>query len=215
MSSFTFATAAANHKTNALIFGTQWLPATTVTYNFAGSASYYGSSYSPNNEPSGFNMAEAGLQNHVRTILNKQYAAVSNMTYNEVLPTAQADITVAKTTAEYSAHTYFPGSVAANGDVWFGRTFDYANAKIGSYEYRSIIHELGHANGLKHTHEASAYTSDVLSADRDSMEFSVMTYRSYVGGPLSYSNTTWSFSQTLMMYDIAALQQMYGANFVS
>lgn len=44
-----------------------------------------------------------------------------------------------------------------------------------------------------------------------------MTYRSYVGQDLAavspYPNETWGHAQSLMMYDIAAIQQMYGANF--
>ena len=44
-----------------------------------------------------------------------------------------------------------------------------------------------------------------------------MTYRGYIGATVDeesgYSNETWGFPQTLMMYDIAALQRMYGANF--
>src|SRR6186713_2619000 len=42
-----------------------------------------------------------------------------------------------------------------------------------------------------------------------------MSYRSYVGAPTNqgYTNETWGYPQTLMMYDIAAIQQMYGANF--
>ena len=54
-----------------------------------------------------------------------------------------------------------------------------------------------------------------IPADQDSGEYSVMSYRSYVGAPTSqgYTNETWGYPQTLMMYDIAAIQQMYGANF--
>ncbi|MEY8837814.1 M10 family metallopeptidase C-terminal domain-containing protein [Cribrihabitans sp. XS_ASV171] len=42
-----------------------------------------------------------------------------------------------------------------------------------------------------------------------------MTYRSYIGGPTTYSNETWSYPQTYMMYDIAALQYMYGADYTA
>ena len=54
-----------------------------------------------------------------------------------------------------------------------------------------------------------------MDANRDSMEFSIMTYRSYENDPLSggYSNESWGYAQSLMMYDIAAIQHMYGANF--
>jgi serralysin len=213
MSSYSYSKASPTHNTNALLFGTQWVAGATVSYNFAGSASYYASGYSPNYEPAGFMVAEAGLQANIRSILTDQYAAVSNLNFAEVAATDVSDITIAKTTSERTAHTYYPGSLAANGDIWFGNTYNYATAKIGSYEYRSTMHELGHSLGLKHGHEASYYTADVLTTDHDSMEFSVMTYRSYVGGAAQYTSSQWSFSQTLMMEDIAAIQHLYGANF--
>ncbi len=50
----------------------------------------------------------------------------------------------------------------------------------------------------------------------NSMEYSVMTYRSYAGAPLTgYTNGNWDFAQTLMQDDVAALQVMYGANFTT
>src|SRR5688572_27470377 len=50
--------------------------------------------------------------------------------------------------------------------------------------------------------------------DHDSLEYTVMSYRSYVGGPTTgYTVGSTSYPQTLMMLDIAALQKMYGANF--
>jgi serralysin len=58
-----------------------------------------------------------------------------------------------------------------------------------------------------------------MNSDRDSMEFSIMTYRSYVGHDLTalpyYTNETGGYAQSLMMYDIAAIQHMYGAWFGS
>ena len=51
----------------------------------------------------------------------------------------------------------------------------------------------------------------------DSIEYTVMSYRSYVGASTTagYTNETWGYAQSLMMYDIAALQHMYGANFTT
>ena len=42
-----------------------------------------------------------------------------------------------------------------------------------------------------------------------------MSYRSYIGASATsgYTNGANSYPQTLMMYDIAALQEMYGANY--
>jgi serralysin len=86
----------------------------------------------------------------------------------------------------------------------------YDNPVVGNYAYLTFLHETGHALGLKHGHESPA-----LSPDRDSMEYSIMTYRGYIGAPTDggYKNEVWGFAQTLMMYDIAALQRIYGANF--
>jgi hypothetical protein len=53
-----------------------------------------------------------------------------------------------------------------------------------------------------------------MPADKDSLEYSVMSYHSYVGSPLSgYTVANGSYPTTLMMYDIAGLQAMYGANY--
>jgi serralysin len=68
--------------------------------------------------------------------------------------------------------------------------------------------------GLKHGHETGGVSNVAMNSDRDSMEFSIMTYRSYVGHDLNalpfLTNETWGFAQSLMMYDIRAIQQMYG-----
>ena len=43
-----------------------------------------------------------------------------------------------------------------------------------------------------------------------------MTYRSYVGSDAQFVyNETWGHAQTYMMYDIAALQYLYGADFTT
>jgi serralysin len=75
------------------------------------------------------------------------------------------------------------------------------------------LHELGHALGLKHGH-APEYGNDVvLSADRNSLEFSLMTYADYIGANVKDGFSASDAPQTYMMYDIAALQHLYGANF--
>ena len=130
-----------------------------------------------------------------------------------------ADIRVAETSlSNPTAYAYYPapdnGGPTYSGDVWFGSESDYGNPIAGSSGWHAAIHELGHAFGLKHGHETDVYGA--LPADRDSLEFSVMTYRSYVGGPPTfYMPEEFGGPQTLMMYDIAALQEMYGADFAT
>jgi Ca2+-binding RTX toxin-like protein len=113
------------------------------------------------------------------------------------------------------AYAYLPGG-QLGGTAWFrnspieGRsTPSFDNPVPGGYAWMSITHETGHALGLKHGHEFPA-----VSFERDSVEYTMMTYRSFTGQtPNGYTNETWGFPSTPMMLDIAALQRLYGANF--
>ncbi len=83
----------------------------------------------------------------------------------------------------------------------------------GQYAWATVIHELGHALGLKHGHQPGGPANTAMETAFDQMAYSNMTYRSYAGGPdTGYTNETNGYAQTFMMYDIAALQTMYGAN---
>src|SRR5207237_1723307 len=74
----------------------------------------------------------------------------------------------------------------------------------------------GHTLGLKHGHETGGVADEAMAADRDSMEFSVMTYDSFVGADgTNFTNEQYGYAQSYMMYDIAALQAMYGADYTT
>src|SRR5262249_12881685 len=111
-----------------------------------------------------------------------------------------------------TAWAYYPSTYAEGGDGWFHNS-TYDNPVKGNYAFLTFLHEIGHALGLKHGHETSGYGA--MTSAHDSMEYSIMTYRGYVGAPTSggYTNEGWGFAQSPMMYDIAALQSMYGANY--
>ena len=109
---------------------------------------------------------------------------------------------------------YNPIDSRIAGDNWLG-----GNGKPTSMDFygtdhlNTIMHEMGHALGLKHGHDTS-YNGG-LSADTNDNEFSVMTYASYFGADTEGATEAHNGSapQSYMMYDIAALQAYYGANF--
>ena len=113
----------------------------------------------------------------------------------------------------------FPGGQvtltdADDGDVWFGNGTQLTTPVVGTYQWITHLHEIGHAVGLKHGH--ANYNFGTLPFDVDSMEYSVMTYRSYVGHNANgYTNEQYGYAQTYMMLDIAALQYMYGADYTA
>ncbi|HEY8579945.1 MAG TPA: matrixin family metalloprotease, partial [Beijerinckiaceae bacterium] len=187
---------------------------TNLTYSFPTSGAYYGSNYGDGENNSNFGAFNATQQAAVRSVL-AQYSAVTNVTFTQVTESAtvHGDLRYAFSDMPSTAWAYFPTTMAEGGDAWFNKSSGYyANPVKGNYAYATMLHETGHAMGLEHAHEHY-----VMPADRDSMEYTVMSYRSYVGASTTtgYTNETGGYAQSLMMYDIAALQHMYGANYAT
>jgi serralysin len=200
---------------DGVLSGTKWA-VTSFTFSFPSSASFYGSGYGSGEPLTNFEALNAVQMNAVRAIL-ADYAAVANVTFQEITETAtqHADIRLAESDKPGTAWAYYPTTLAEGGDAWFNNTKNYYdNPLLGTYAYTAFLHELGHGLGLKHPHEARGSFA-AMPLDRDSLEYSVMSYRSYIGQSTSggYTNQNGSYPQSLMMYDIAALQKMYGANF--
>jgi serralysin len=121
------------------------------------------------------------------------------------------DIRVANAADVATAYAYAPGP-GVGGDLWLGGAGRRPVA--GNFDGLTILHELGHALGLTHPHEAGGLGH--LAAAWDSPEFTVMTYRPWAGGPAAgYHFEAWGAPQSYMMLDIAALQQAYGADFTT
>jgi Ca2+-binding RTX toxin-like protein len=205
--------ATGDQNVDGLLSGYRW--SGTLTYTFPDSASDYPSGYG-SGEPTaaGFAQVSASQQTAVHNIMSQ----VENLTNLQIdySTSNTADIRIAQSSeANPTAYAYYPNSsYSEGGDVWFGTTYNYTNPKLGDYYYLTHIHELGHSLGLKHGQSGGGVANVALPADRDALEFSVMTYRSYVGGPTSgYTNEAFGYPQSFMMNDILALQTMYGADY--
>ena len=141
------------------------------------------------------------------------FSSVSKLTFSELQGEADrdADLTFAVSTQAGTAYAYFPSSGDWGGDAWFN-TAHFNNPEFGTYAWATFLHEIGHALGLKHGHDAVG--PGALPSQLDSHEYSLMTYRSYEGSSGAYySNELYGGPQSLMMLDIAAIQVLYGANY--
>ncbi|MBM6593877.1 M10 family metallopeptidase [Microvirga pudoricolor] len=207
---------------DALLSGYAW--SGSLTYGFPDGSAGYGFAYGLGEPFSRFEPVGPALRQTFRAFIDgtgpesggaamtlTPIEGFTRLSFREAAGSG-ADLRVAATGLADVAYTYLPDprSGPAAGDVWFGPFYDFDKPALGGYEALVALHEFGHAIGLKHPHE----DSPVLPARLDQLQYTVMSYRSYQGQPISgLANEDVGYPQTYMMYDIAALQTLYGANY--
>jgi serralysin len=220
-----------NNYINGLLYGVKW--AGPITFSFTDAASDYETGYA-NGEPlANFAPVSTADMQAMRAILlgtskagagaavGMQGMGVAQFTLLQTSDAGSngADIRIGQSSKPSTAYAYTPG-LDAGGDVWLGTAYagtsnDYRNPILGNYAHLTLAHELGHALGLKHAQEAGGVANTAVPADRDDLEFTIMSYRAYIGASTTagYGFEQFGAPQSFMMLDIAALQQMYGANY--
>lgn len=182
----------------------------TVTYSFMESpASYLGT-----DDRTGFAAMSQTQRTAVRQAL-AAWAAVANITFTEVTDTGSGGSMRFATNAQQgvsSGYAYYPSSLfAIAGDVFIANDSSAnTNPTVGSYGYKTLLHEIGHAIGLKHPGNYNAggggTEGPYLSSAQDSYQYTLMSYNSHPS--LGYSGLPTGPA----LYDIAAIQYLYGAN---
>ncbi|WP_457092865.1 M10 family metallopeptidase [Microvirga sp. P5_D2] len=202
-----------NPSIDGVLSGLQW-NGSEVTYSFPAQAAFYGTGYGSGEPQNNFEPL-TNFQISVARSIFRMISATTNLTLTEVEETASthADIRLAMSGGAETGWTYTLDEAGAGGDSWFNSSSGRYDAPvIGNFAFWTFLHEIAHTLGLKHAHEDAVFGR--VPVDVDSMEFSVTTYRSFVGAAgARVENEPWGYAQSLMMGDIAALQQMYGANF--
>ncbi|MFG1397010.1 DUF4114 domain-containing protein [Roseixanthobacter pseudopolyaromaticivorans] len=228
-----FDPSALDPNVRAVLMGYRWttafegqVPATTLTYFFPTSTNDYLSA--PGGYPDDGDLATfQPLTAAQRTAALTAFGLVSSytgLTFVEAATGSGADATFRFARFDdgeggsYSnfppnSGPYSPSDSRAGGDTFLGDNGNTPTNFFGTDEFNTVIHELGHAFGLKHGHDASY--NGALAPEVNDNEFSVMTYASYLGSPAGRVTVAINGSspQSYMMYDIAALQALYGANF--
>jgi len=213
---------------DSLLGGTKWGGSvgtgTTVTFSFPqGGSSYwstdpvngYGSSSGGGEPWNSFGLISV-QQSAFQSALQK-WANVANISFSKSADnqTTAGDIRVSFTynaNSSEAAHAYFPSYGPKGGDIWLnanGYFTTYSNLNFGSYGFFTILHELGHALGLKHPFETLSWNSNTLPEQYDAWHYTVMSYEGVPGSPL----VVWTYQPTTpMRFDIEALQYLYGPN---
>lgn len=114
---------------------------------------------------------------------------------------------------------FVEGDVMINWEIY--QANPNAELIVGSKDYSTYVHEIGHALGLAHPHDNGGTSSIYPGVDnnQDTGDYGlnqfVWTVMSYVNINSPYSpgyNTNWGFNRGPMAFDIAAIQYLYGAN---
>ncbi len=204
-------------------------PATRMTYWLAQATSDY------NDYPASYTVGQAQVANF-KPVTPEQTAAIQTafnllssytlLTFEAASSSSTASLRLARNAPEPPANPSSTGGYPpsmdekgvpygtyGSGDAWLAGNANVTANYFGTDEFSTIIHEIGHTLGLKHGHETSP--NGALAREFDNHQFSVLTYRTYTDSPFDpiQREADGSSPQSYMMFDISALQSMYGANF--
>jgi len=186
-----------------------WINGLTAVFSGPG-----GSRYSSLDEQlSGFGLN--ATQQTAATLVLSAWSNVANFNFQLVSETTTnvGDIRFAFSSASsisnYWGWARYPDNTPSAGDIWINAKYGSdTNWAVGTRNFKILMHEIGHALGLKHPFEGNV----VLSSNLDNGINTIMSYTDIKNVYPNVGYAHYIYQETPMVFDIAAIQYIYGAN---
>lgn len=193
---------------------------TQISYSFPwldGAASQFTGPYGRGENTAAVTGAVTADQAEMITRAFGAWSNVANIAFTQVAETADGtvgDIRVAFSSAVSAGYWGYSLGVSdgrsnAHGDIWIDDAVIGQSFAPGTYNYLAMLHEIGHSLGLKHSFEAPK-----IPVGFDNQRYTIMSYTApdKVWWMDPATETASYLIKTPMVYDIQAIQKLYGAN---
>ncbi|WP_448561284.1 matrixin family metalloprotease [Trichothermofontia sp.] len=191
-------------------------PGGTITFSFVTAAT--ADTYPAAEDETNIREVNGRIKENVRGILRSTFGSVLPLTFVEVPDSPASQIRIMFSDGPGptgNAYSYYPGTPGVGGSIHLQANNEqdeitaYSSGP-GSFGYVTLIHELGHALGLKHPGNYNAIADKDSTSEPPFLSFDLDNTRNTV---MSYNpeDLTDLEPSTLMAYDIRALQFLYSA----
>ena len=176
-------------------------------------------SWSQNNITFSLNGFSSDNANGIRQAFD-MWSDVADINFTEISGDADIDVNKGNDGRAY-ARTWTSGTSIARSDIYIDTsTYSWGDLQThGGYGFMSALHEIGHSLGLGHTgnyNGTASYRNDAQWTN-DTHQTTVMSYFSAgnVGSDHRNDSGQWQYSASPMLFDIVAIQSIYGADYTT